>query len=86
MPVSDPGHFYEVRMRLRGQIAHQRWTLGRTWTPSQEEAWALLNEVEQLVKLLEKVQGFIPPDNQSELAGQVRHAVRSHLPAWKSLS
>jgi hypothetical protein len=27
--TEDAGYFYEIRMRLKGQIAHQKWTLGR---------------------------------------------------------
>ena len=84
--MSDAGYFYEIRMRLRGQIARQKWTLGKPWTPSQEEAWDLLNEVEQMVKLLEEVEGTLAPDNQSKIASQVRRTVRAHLPGWKSKS
>jgi hypothetical protein len=84
MALEDAGYFYEIRMRLKGQIAHQKWTLGRPWTPRQEEAWAFLNEVEQLVKLLEKVEGTLDLDCQTELAIQIRRSVRAHLPGWAS--
>ncbi len=86
MAGSDQGHFYETRMRLRGLLAHQKWTLGKPWTPSQEEAWELLNEVEQLVKLLITVKQGLDPDNQTEFATQVRQAVRAHHPAGKGQS
>jgi hypothetical protein len=79
----DAGKFYAIRYRLRGKLSHQRGTLGRPWTPSQEEAWLLLNEVEELVKVLELIAKYLPPDNHSELAYRVRHALLMHHPAWK---
>ena len=84
MTSSEAGCYYVIRMRLRGQIAHQKWTLGKPWTQSQEEAWQLLNEVEHLVNLLQAVGKSISPDDHSELASQIRGALKYHLPACKS--
>ncbi len=36
--MSYEGHSYEIRYRLRGELAHHRWELGKPWTPNQEDA------------------------------------------------
>ena len=80
----DAGIFYEIRFRLRGRLAHQRSKLGKPFTPIQEDAWRLLNEVEQMVKLIEQIEGYIPKAHNSELAYKVWHTLLMHQPAWKS--
>ena len=82
--MSYEGHFYEIRYRLRGQLAHHRWKLGKPWTPNQEDAWNLLNEIDQLIKILEQLARSLPPENDSELAQQVRHKLVMHQPAWRA--
>jgi len=79
----DAGRFYDLRRRLQGQLAHHHWKLGKPFTPSQEEAWLLLAEVERLAKLLRQVERGLTPGNNSEFAYQVRHAVLMHFPAWE---
>jgi len=80
----DAGYFYELRCRLQGQLARHHWTLGKPFTASQEDAWKLLNEIEQVIKLLERLSKLIPKDDHSELAYQVRQALLRHLPAWRA--
>jgi len=81
--MGDEGHFYEIRFRLRRQLSHLHWTLGKPFTPSQEEAWSLLNEVEKIIKILVQMEKCLAPDDKSELAYQVRHTLAMHQPAWK---
>lgn len=80
----DAGLFYEIRFRLRGRLAHHRWKLGKPFTPIQEDAWRLLNEVEQMVKLIEHIEGFMPKGSNSELAYSVQRTLLMHQPAWKA--
>ena len=80
----DAGIFYEIRYRLRGRLAHQRSKLGKPFTPIQEDAWMLLNEVEQMVKLIEQIVSYVPKGHNSELAYKVWHTLLMHQPAWKS--
>ena len=81
--MSDEGHFYELRGRLRASLSRHHWTLGKPFTPLQEDAWALLNEVEQMANLLRQVQRDLVPDNNSEFAYKVRQTVLMHFPARK---
>jgi len=80
----DAGIFYEIRFRLRGQLAHHHWKLGKPFTPSQEDAWKLLNEIEQLIKLMERLERYLGEDKNVDLAYEVRHTLLMHQPAWKS--
>lgn len=80
----DAGHFYEIRSRIRGTLARHHWTLGRPFTPIQEDAWVLLNEIDQVIRVLGQVAKCLPDDNNSDLAYQVRHTLLMHQPAWKS--
>lgn len=41
--------------RLRGYLARQKWTLYREWTQQQEDAWWLLNEMESLIHLIQRI-------------------------------
>jgi len=79
----DAGRFYEIRFRLRGRLAHHRWKLGKPFTPIQEDAWMLLNEVEQIVLLLKEAERRLGEEH-TEYAYKVRHAVLMHTPARKS--
>lgn len=81
--MSDEGYFHELRGRLRASLSRHHWTLGKPFTPLQEEAWALLNEVEQIANLLRQVERDLAPDNNSEFAYKVRHTVLLHFPARK---
>ena len=81
--MGDEGRFYEIRFRLRRQLSHHHWTLGKPFTPSQEEAWLLLNEVEKIIRILVQMEKYLAPDNKSELAYQLRHTLAMHLPAWE---
>ena len=80
----DAGIFYDITTRLRGQLAHHHWKLGKPFTASQEDAWKLLNEVEQLVKLIERLERYLREDKNLDLAHEVRHTLLMHQPAWKS--
>jgi hypothetical protein len=80
----DAGYFFEMRSRLQGQLARHHWTLGKPFTPAQQDAWTLLNEIEQVIKVLERLAKTLPQDNGSELAYQVRHTLLTHKPAWKA--
>lgn len=80
----DAGRFYEIRSRLRRQLSRHHWTLGRPFTPIQEDAWALLNEIDKVIKILDQMAKWLPEGNNSELAYQVRHTLLMHQPAWKS--
>jgi hypothetical protein len=79
----DAGRFYEIRFRLRGRLAHHRWKLGKPFTQIQEDAWMLLNEVEQIVLLLKEAARRLGEEH-TEYAYKVRHAVLMHTPARKS--
>ena len=81
--MSDAGQFYELRSRLRASLARHHWTLGKPFTPIQEDAWSLLNEVEQMANLLHQVERDLAPDNRSEFAYKVRHTVLMHFPIRK---
>ncbi len=81
---SDAGRFFEIRSRLRRQLARHHWTLGKPFTPIQEDAWSLLNEVEQIIKIMEQLAKLLPHDSNSGLAYQVRHTLLMHQPAWKA--
>ena len=80
---NDAGIYYEIRSRLRGSLAHHHWKLGKPFTPIQEEAWRLLNEVEQMVQILKEAERRLG-DEHTEYAYKVRHTVLMHTPAWKS--
>lgn len=77
------GHYYEVRMRLRGQLSHHHWKLQKPFTKSQEDAWDLLNEMDQIIKILEHISRSLLAETKTELAFQVRHTLEMHQPAWK---
>lgn len=81
--LKDAGIYYDIRMRLRGRLAHHRWKLGKPFTPIQEDAWMLLNEVEQMVQILKEAERRLG-DEHTEYAYKVRHAVLMHTPARKS--
>jgi hypothetical protein len=49
---------------------------------AQEDAWFLLNEVVARVKLLERVEKDLHPEDDSEHAYKVRHTLLAHQPAW----
>jgi len=78
------GRYFEIRMRLRSQLARQHWTLGKPFSASQEDAWMLLNEVDEIIKVLEKLALQLPTSCNPDLASQVRHTLLMHQPAWKS--
>ncbi|HEX9082923.1 MAG TPA: hypothetical protein VF768_11635 [Holophagaceae bacterium] len=84
MESPDAGLFYELRMRLRGQLARHHWALGKPFTKSQQEAWELLNEVDAMARLLRRVEGQLEPADHSEFAYQVRHTVLMHFPAYQA--
>jgi len=80
----DAGIFYDITVRLRSQLSRHHWKLGKPFTPNQEDAWRLLNEVEQMVKLIEQFEGYLPKGGNSDVAYKVRHTLLMHQPAWKS--
>ena len=49
--VPPPG---ERARRLRGYLAHQHWKLNRTWSQPQEDAWWLLNELDDLLQFIKE--------------------------------
>ena len=79
----DAGIFYDIRFRLRGSLAHHHWKLGKPFTPIQEDAWSLLNEVEQMVLILREAERRLG-DESTEYAIKVRHTVLMHTPALKA--
>ena len=81
--MADAGQFYDLRSRLRAGLARHHWTLGKPFSPIQEDAWSLLNEVEQMANLLRQVERNLAPENKSEFAYKVRHTVLMHFPAAK---
>lgn len=78
----DAGRFYELRMRLRCKLSEQRTKRGFNLTPSQEDAWLLLNEVDSLVKLIEDISRYLPPNSHQEMVYRVQHALLMHKPKW----
>jgi hypothetical protein len=56
----DAGLFYEISSRLRRQLSRHHWTLGKPFTPIQEDAWRLLNEVDQVIKIMEQLAKWLP--------------------------
>ena len=81
---ADAGIFYEIRFRLRGRLSHHHWKLGRPFTPIQEDAWKLLNEVEQMVQILREAERRLGDEN-SDYACKVRHTLLMHTPANKTV-
>lgn len=81
MDESNAGRFYALRMRLRGSLAHRRGNCGKQFSPLQEDAWLLLNEVEQMAKLLRQAERSLHPEGKSEYAYKVRHTVLMHFPS-----
>lgn len=77
--AGDEGVFYRIRYQLRGQLARRRGS----WTPNQEAAWNLLNEVEHLVHLLKQLERSFPADHTTGIASEVRHTLLMHQPACK---
>jgi len=61
----DAGRFYEIRSRLRRQLSRHHWTLGKPFTPIQEDAWALLNEVDQVIKIFGQMAKWLTPSRCS---------------------
>ena len=78
------GYYYQVRMRLKGQLSRHHWTLGKPFTKNQEDAWDLLNEFERVIATLGKVERFLPQDERYELTYSVRHTLLLHRPACKT--
>ncbi len=74
------GYYYRIRMRLKGQLSRHHWTLGKPFTQNQEEAWDLLNEFEEVISTLGKIERFLPPDERFELTCKVRMILRQHRP------
>ena len=79
MSRKDAGIFYEIRFRLRGRLSHHHWKLGRPFTPIQEDAWMLLNEVEQMVQILREAERRLG-DEKSDYAYKIRHSLIMHSP------
>lgn len=73
---------FDIASEAGSHITAGSWG-GKPWTPNQEDAWNLLNEIDQLIKILEQLARSLPPENDSELAQQVRHKLVMHQPAWK---
>ncbi len=85
--MDDPnaGCYYDLGMRLRGYLAKQRFrTPGVELLPAQMDAWKLLNELDELVKILARTRDYLSPDDRTEYASKVRAAVLRHQPAWKA--
>ena len=66
--MEEAGHFYRIRYRLKGQLARHHWEQRKPFTPSQEDAWKLLNEFEEIIKLLVQLERRINPNEESEVA------------------
>jgi hypothetical protein len=49
-----------------------------------QDAWLLLNEVEEIVKTLEQVSRLFPEDDPREVLQKVRHTLATHQPRWKA--
>jgi len=80
---SDSGQFYELRQRLRGSLSRHHWERGKPFSPLQEDAWMLLNEVEQIIKTLDHVSKLFPEDDPREVIQAIRHTLATHQPRWK---
>ncbi len=76
------GYYYQIRMRLKGQISQYR-TSGKQLTRNQEDAWSLLNEFEQVIATVGKVERFLPQYEQFELTAEVRRILRQHRPGLR---
>jgi len=50
--IPTPG---ERALRLRGYLARQKWTLRREWSQQQDDAWWLLNELDQMLTMLQGI-------------------------------
>lgn len=75
----DAGGFYEIKMRLRSSLSKRL----QSFTPIQEDAWRLLNEVDPMVRLIHDLSNYLPPDRHSELTYQTQHALVQHSPKWR---
>lgn len=81
---SDAGRFFELRQRLRRSLSKHHWERGKPFSPLQEDAWLLLNEVEEIIKILDRVSRLFPEDDPRELIRAMRHTLTTHQPRWKS--
>ena len=56
MPLDAPIPTPQQRAdRLRAYLAGQQWTLRRRWTQQQEDAWCVLDELDQLLNLIQRM-------------------------------
>jgi len=83
MMEDEAGAFYELRMRLRGKLSTHCTRTGKAFTPSQEEAWMLLNEVDQVIQLIARVSKYLPPNLHRELRYDLQLTLVKHQPKWK---
>lgn len=82
----DVGRFYELRQRLRRSLGLQQWRRGEPFSPLQEDAWLLLNEVEEILTKLEQVSRLFPEDDQRAEVRSLRHTLAKHQPRWNPVS
>lgn len=76
------GYYYEIRQKLKRVLSHQQHTLGKPLTPIQQDAWRFICEVEELIRLLNRLeQRYIKKDDPSDLALEARVTLVKHLPA-----
>lgn len=80
----DAGRYFELRQRLRKSLAQHHWERGKPFSPLQEDAWLLLNEVEEVIKTLERVAKVLPEDGPQDLVRTIRHTLAMHQPHWKN--
>jgi hypothetical protein len=75
------GYYYLIRSRLKEQLSRHHWTLGKSFTRNQEDAWELLTEFETVISVMGKVERFLPQDERYELTASVRRILLLHRPA-----
>ncbi len=81
---SDAGRYYELRQRLRRSLAQHHWERGKLFSPLQEDAWLLLNEVEEIIKTLDRVSKLFPKNDYRDPILTIWHTLAMHQPHWKA--
>ena len=83
MPDPNAGYFYDLRMKLRKHLVEKHRRPAHEFGWPDYEVWTLLNEMDQLTKLIAGLAPYSPyPGTDFELS--VRHAVLRNQQARKA--
>ena len=75
-PISTP---QERATRLRAYLACQQWALHRRWTQQQEDAWWMLDELDQVLDLIQRKNLMDDPEVQVVLERNGRRLRKNAL-------